>query len=109
MYRIGARKLKKSKKRAATALRYVMTGHDIVVTRHGEAVAVLTALTGDDMEDWLLDHNPGLRGELDEAWEKYVSGEEPGIPAAEVFQRLGLAPLGDPEGQSGHDGATSAG
>jgi antitoxin (DNA-binding transcriptional repressor) of toxin-antitoxin stability system len=86
MYRISAKKLKKSKKKAAIVLRKLMAGKTVLVTRKGLTVAVLEPITGDDVEDWLIAHNPRLLRELDEAWEEYLV--DGGISLEDVMREL---------------------
>ena len=86
MYRISAKKLKKSKKKAAIVLRKLMAGKTVLVTRKGLTVAVLEPITGDDVEDWLIAHNPRLLRELDDAYARCLAGE--GIPLEDAMREL---------------------
>jgi hypothetical protein len=63
-----------------------MAAKTVLVTRHGLTVAVLTAVTGDDVEDWLIAHNPKLLRELDDAYSRCIAGE--GIPLEDVMCEL---------------------
>ncbi len=48
-------------------LRQVMNGDAVIITYRGKPAASLTALTEDDLEDFVLEHSPKVRKLLAEA------------------------------------------
>lgn len=45
---------------------------DIVITRNGEPTAVLHHLGDDDLEDYLLEHDPKFRRKIERRWKEYL-------------------------------------
>lgn len=48
-------------------LRQVMNGEAVIITYRGKPAASLTALSEDDLEDFVLEHSPKVRKMLAEA------------------------------------------
>ena len=48
-------------------LRQVMNGEALIITYRGKPAASLTALSEDDLEDFVLEHSPKIRKMLAEA------------------------------------------
>lgn len=48
-------------------LRYVMKGEPVIITFRGKPAALITPLTEDDLEDFVLEHSPKVRKMIEEA------------------------------------------
>jgi len=56
-------------------LRMVMKGEAVIITHRGKPAASLTALTEDDLEDFVLEHSPRIKKMLAEAETARLKGE----------------------------------
>lgn len=45
---------------------------DIVITKNGRPNAVLHHLGEDEIEDYLLEHDPKFRGKIERRWRQYL-------------------------------------
>lgn len=45
---------------------------DVVITSQGKPRAIITAVTEEDFEDYLLEHSPAFLGALEKAREEYL-------------------------------------
>lgn len=61
-------------------------GTDVVITSHGRPVAILHGLKEEDLEDWVLAHDPELRASIEEADRAFRRGG--GIPLGRVIREL---------------------
>lgn len=52
---------------------------DIVITRNGKPAAVLHHLAEDDLEEYLIEHDPRFKKKIEARWASFVRGEG-GIP-----------------------------
>ncbi len=55
------------KNKTNALLRQVMKGQAVIVTVRGKPAASITALTEDDLEDFVLEHSPKIRRMIAEA------------------------------------------
>ncbi len=55
------------KNKTNALLRQVMEGEAVIVTVRGKPAASITALTEDDLEDFVLEHSPKIRRMIAEA------------------------------------------
>lgn len=62
------------KNRTNALLRQVMKGEPVIVTVRGKPAASITALTEDDLEDFVLEHSPKIRRMIAEAEADRKSG-----------------------------------
>lgn len=62
------------KNRTNALLRQVMNGEPVIVTVRGKPAASITALTEDDLEDFVLEHSPKIRRMIAEAEADRKSG-----------------------------------
>jgi antitoxin (DNA-binding transcriptional repressor) of toxin-antitoxin stability system len=56
-------------------LREVMKGEPVIITYRGKPAAALTALTEDDLEDFVLEHSPRIRKLIAEGEEARRRGD----------------------------------
>ncbi len=56
-------------------LRMVMKGEAVIITHRGKPAASLTALTEDDLEDFVLEHSPKIRKMVADAEKARLKGE----------------------------------
>ncbi len=56
-------------------LRMVMKGEVVIITHRGKPAASLTALTEDDLEDFVLEHSPKIRKMVADAEKARLKGE----------------------------------
>ena len=45
---------------------------DIVITRSGKATAILHHLGEDELEDYLLEHDPKFKAKIEKRWKAYL-------------------------------------
>jgi antitoxin (DNA-binding transcriptional repressor) of toxin-antitoxin stability system len=58
------------KNRVSEVIRRTRKG-DVVVTSHGKPTVVLHAVTGDELEDYLLAHSPSFLKTLERSYREY--------------------------------------
>ena len=46
---------------------------DIIITAYGKPAAVLHYVTQEDVEDYLIENDPGFRSRIEEAYAEYLS------------------------------------
>jgi antitoxin (DNA-binding transcriptional repressor) of toxin-antitoxin stability system len=56
-------------------LRLVMKGEAVIITYRGKPAASLTALTEDDLDDFILEHSPKIRKMIAEAEAARLKGK----------------------------------
>ena len=56
-------------------LRDVMNGEPVIITLRGKPAAALTALTEEDLEDFILEHSPRIKRMVVEAEKARQKGE----------------------------------
>jgi len=56
-------------------LREVMKGEAVIITHRGKPAASITALTEDDLEDFVLEHSPRIRKMIAEAEDARQKGD----------------------------------
>jgi len=59
---------------------------DIVITRNGRPTAVLHHLGEDDLEDYIVEHDPKFRKIIEKRWKAYSS--RGGNPLEKVLKRF---------------------
>jgi prevent-host-death family protein len=47
---------------------------DVIITRNGRPTAVLHHLDEDELEDYLLEHDPRFRQKIERRWRDYLKG-----------------------------------
>jgi len=57
---------------------------DIVITRSGKPTAVLHHLAEDELEDYLLEHDPKFKAKIERRWRNYI--KEGGIELSEMIK-----------------------
>lgn len=62
------------KNRTNELLRHVMKGEAVIITYRGKPAASITALSEDDLEDFVLEHSPKIRKLIAEAEEDRRAG-----------------------------------
>lgn len=62
------------KNRTNELLRQVMKGEAVIITYRGKPAASITALSEDDLEDFVLEHSPKIRKLIAEAEEDRKAG-----------------------------------
>ena len=74
------------KNRTSEMLRHAAAGRDVLITSHGRPVAILHGMKQEDLEDWVLSHDPALRESIEAADREYL--KKGGVPVEEVIQAL---------------------
>lgn len=59
---------------------------DVVITKNGQPTAVLHHLGEDELEDYLLEHDPKFRRKMERRWKDYL--KEGGVPLEDVMKRV---------------------
>ncbi len=59
---------------------------DIIITAYGKPAAILHHVTEEDLEDYLMENDPGFQGRIEEAYGEYVTVG--GVGAEELLVRL---------------------
>ena len=60
---------------------------DVVITKNGRPSAVIHHLGEDEIEDYLLEHDPKFRAKIDKRWKEYL--RKGGRSVEEILQSLG--------------------
>ncbi|MFQ5916430.1 MAG: type II toxin-antitoxin system prevent-host-death family antitoxin [Candidatus Binatia bacterium] len=60
---------------------------DIIITKNGRPTAVVHHLGEDEMEDYLLEHDPKFRRKIERRWKHYL--EKGGRSVEEILKELG--------------------
>jgi prevent-host-death family protein len=60
---------------------------DVIITKNGRPTAVLQHLGDDDMEDYILEHDPKFRAKIEKRWKAYL--RIGGRSIEDVLSRLG--------------------
>jgi len=60
---------------------------DVVITKNGRPNAVIHHLGEDEIEDYLLEHDPKFRAKIDKRWKEYL--RKGGRSVEEILQSLG--------------------
>ncbi len=74
------------KNQTSEMLRLAAKGTDVLITSHGQPVAVLHGLAEEDLEDYVLSRHHGLRQSIEDADRDYR--RKGGVPLAEVMKQL---------------------
>jgi antitoxin (DNA-binding transcriptional repressor) of toxin-antitoxin stability system len=59
---------------------------DIVITAYGKPAAVLHYVTQEDVEDYLIENDPGFRSKIEEAYAEYL--KLGGLAADDLLRKL---------------------
>lgn len=59
---------------------------DILVTSHGKPRAVLRGLSGEGLEDYIIENSPEIRGKVEESYREYLN--EGGLSLDTVMKKL---------------------
>ena len=60
---------------------------DVIITKNGKPNAVLHHLGDDELEDYLLEHDPRFRKKIERRWKKYLA--QGGRSLEEIIRELG--------------------
>ena len=60
---------------------------DIIITKNGRPTAVLHHLGEDEIEDYLLEHDPKFRRKIETRWKQYL--QKGGRSLEEILKELG--------------------
>jgi len=60
---------------------------DVVITKNGRPSAVIHDLGEDEIEDYLLEHDPKFRAKIDKRWKEYL--RKGGHSVKEILRSLG--------------------
>ena len=60
---------------------------DVVITKNGRPIAVIHHLGEDEIEDYLLEHDPKFRAKIDKRWKEYL--RKGGHSVEEILRSLG--------------------
>lgn len=58
--------VKELQKDASGIIRLVEKGEDVIITKRGKPAAVIYPLTEDMIEDYMIQHSPGIRKKIEE-------------------------------------------
>ena len=58
---------------------------DVIITRSGKPTAVLHHLGEDEMEDYLLEHDPRFKAKIEKRWKNYL--KEGGVEITDILKR----------------------
>lgn len=58
---------------------------DIIITRSGKPTAVLHHLGEDELEDYVLEHDPKFKEKIEKRWQNYLN--EGGVGIADVLKK----------------------
>ncbi len=58
---------------------------DIIITRSGKPTAVLHHLGEDELEDYVLEHDPKFKEKIEKRWQNYL--KEGGVGIADVLKK----------------------
>lgn len=78
--------LKEVKDRLSQFLKTAET-EDVIITKNGKPNAVLHHLGDDELEDYLLEHDPRFRRKIERRWKKYLA--KGGRSLEEIMRELG--------------------
>jgi antitoxin (DNA-binding transcriptional repressor) of toxin-antitoxin stability system len=59
---------------------------DIIITAYGKPAAVLHYVTQEDVEDYLIENDPGFRSKVEEAYAEYL--KLGGLTADDLLRKL---------------------
>ncbi|HEV8343829.1 MAG TPA: type II toxin-antitoxin system Phd/YefM family antitoxin [Candidatus Binatia bacterium] len=60
---------------------------DVIITKNGKPNAVLHHLGDDELEDYLLEHDPRFRKKIERRWKKYLA--KGGRSLEEIMREIG--------------------
>ena len=60
---------------------------DVVITKNGRPTAVLHHLGEDELEDYLLEHDPRFRQKVERRWKEYL--QSGGLSLEQVLKEFG--------------------
>ncbi len=58
---------------------------DVIITRSGKPTAVLHHLGEDELEDYLLEHDPKFKAKIEKRWRNYL--KQGGVEISEIIRR----------------------
>ncbi len=59
---------------------------DIIITAYGKPLAVLHGITEEDLEDYIIEHDPAFRKKLEASLKEYL--QSGGVSADELISKL---------------------
>lgn len=59
---------------------------DVVITKNGRPTAILHHLGEDELEDYLLEHDPKFRRIIEKRWKQYTA--QGGVPIDTLLKRM---------------------
>jgi PHD/YefM family antitoxin component YafN of YafNO toxin-antitoxin module len=59
---------------------------DVVITKNGRPTAILHHLGDDELEDYLLEHDPKFKRKIEQRWKDYL--EKGGVSLEQVLKGL---------------------
>jgi antitoxin (DNA-binding transcriptional repressor) of toxin-antitoxin stability system len=77
--------VKELKQRTMDLIRESEKG-DIIITSYGKPAAVLHHVTQEDVEDYLIENDPGFRSKIEEAYAEYL--KLGGLAADDLLRKL---------------------
>jgi hypothetical protein len=60
---------------------------NVIITRNGKPTAILHHLDDDEIEDYLLEHDPKFRRKIERRWKEYL--RDGGRSVDEILKELG--------------------
>jgi PHD/YefM family antitoxin component YafN of YafNO toxin-antitoxin module len=60
---------------------------DVVITKNGKPSAIIHHLGEDDIEDYLLEHDPKFRAKIEKRWKDYLT--KGGCSIEDILRSLG--------------------
>jgi antitoxin (DNA-binding transcriptional repressor) of toxin-antitoxin stability system len=59
---------------------------DVIITKNGRPTAVLHHLGEDDLDEYLIEHDPKFRKLIEKRWKDYIAHR--GLPLEQVLKRI---------------------
>ena len=59
---------------------------DVIITKNGRPTAVLHHLGEDDLDEYLIEHDPKFRKLIERRWKDYIA--HGGLPLEQVLKRI---------------------
>jgi prevent-host-death family protein len=76
--------VKELQKDASGIIRLVEKGEDVIITKRGKPAAVIYPLTEDMIEDYMIQHSPGIRKKIEEGLKESREGKI--IPLRDILK-----------------------
>jgi len=76
--------VKELQKDASGIISLVEKGEDVIITKRGKPAAVIYPLSEDEIEDYMIQHSPGIRKKIEEGLKDIKGGKR--IPLRDLLK-----------------------